>query len=93
MAQVGDQVHHAGRGHRSGSGSGRHHGRDFLAEVIMIRQSGAPRAGVFGLLVTKARVFASPRTQATSVRFTPHPPSSPAVRLFNHCPHTPNNAA
>jgi hypothetical protein len=93
MAQVGEQVHHAGRVHRSGSGSGRHHGRGFLAEVIMIRQPGAPRAGMLGSLVTKARVFASPRTQATSVRSTPHPPSSPALRLLNHRPHTPNDAA
>jgi hypothetical protein len=93
MATVGDQVHHAGRGHPSGSASARHHGRDYLAEVIMIRQRSAPRAGFLGSLVTKARVFAFPRTQATSVRFTPHPPSSPALRLPSHGPHAPNDAA
>jgi hypothetical protein len=94
MAQVGDQVqHHAVRDHRSGPGSGRHHGRDYLAEIIMIRQPSAPRAGLLGSLVTKARVFASPRTQATSVRSTPHPPSSPALRLLSNRSHTPNDAA
>jgi hypothetical protein len=86
MATVEKQVHHAVRGHRSGTGTGRHHGRDSLAEVIMIRQPSArpPRAGLIGSLVTKARVFASPRVQATSVRSTPRPPSSPAPLRTSH---------
>jgi hypothetical protein len=86
MATVDEQVHHAGRG----PGTERHHGRDSLAEVIMIRRPGAHRAGLLGSLVTRARVFASPRPQATSARFTPRPPSSPAPR---YSPHTPNDAA
>ena len=44
----------------------------------MIRPARSPRTGLIGSLVTMARVFASPRAQATSVRSTPRPPSSPA---------------
>jgi hypothetical protein len=96
MATVDEQVHHAGRGPRSGPGAGRHHGRDTqsLAEVIMIRRPGQHRAGLLGSLVTRARVFASSRFQATAVRSTPHPPSSPAPRAtLTASPLTPNDAA
>lgn len=92
----------AGRAQRFGPVSGqeqrRRHGRDTqaLAEVIMIRQHDAgagSRAGLLGSLVTKAWGFASPRIQATSVRPTPRPPSSPAPRSLPCDTPSPNDAA
>ncbi len=69
-----------------------HHGRENLAEVIMIRPPRPTHSGLLGSLVTMARVFASPRVQAASVRSTPHPPSSPAPLVFR-IPQSPNDAA
>ena len=92
MATVEQHVPHTGRESRSAPTSGRHHGRDPLAEVIMIRSHRAHSSGRFGSLVTEAREFASPRNQATSVRFTPHPPSSPDPRSSTPPP-APNDAA
>ena len=85
-------MHNAGRDHRSGPAAGHHHGRDHLAEVIMIRLPGPERSGLLGSLVTMAREFASSRPQATPVRPTPRPPSSPVLRPFTP-PGTPNDAA
>jgi hypothetical protein len=88
-----DQSMHTGRALRSSSRADDcHHGRENLAEVIMIRPPRPGRAGLLGSLVTMARVFASPRVQAAPVRSTPHPPSSPAPRLFR-TPQSPNDAA
>jgi len=52
-------------------------GQGDLAKVITIRP-GTRRSPCGGSQVTVARVFASPRHQATSVRSAPRPPSSPA---------------
>jgi hypothetical protein len=81
-----------------GLGQGQRPGGDTkpLAQVIMIRQHDAgaePRVGLLGSLVTKAWGFASPRTQATSVRPTPRPPSSPAPRSVPRSTPSPNDAA
>jgi len=57
MATVDQHLSHTG-------GYERRHGRDTLAEVIMIRPERSHRSGLFGSLVTMARVFASPRVQA-----------------------------
>jgi len=78
MATVDRHTDHTRRDLRSGPGAGRRRGQDSLAEVIMIRPAHAHRNGLIGSLVTMARVFASSRAQATSVRSTPRPPSSPA---------------
>ena len=88
-----DQTMHPGRALRSSPRTELcHHGRENLAEVIMIRPPRPERTGLLGSLVTKARVFASPRLQATSVRSTPHPPSSPApLKILT--PRAPNDAA
>ena len=83
MATVDLQVHHAGRGPRSSPVAGRHHGQGSLAEVIVIHPE-RHSAGLFGSLVTMARVFASLRPQATPVRSTPRPPTSPAPRRTVH---------
>ena len=69
-----------------------HHGRDGLAEVIMIRPLRPERAGLIGSLFTLVPVFASRRPQAASVRSTPHPLSSPAP-LTLVTPGTPDDAA
>ena len=58
----------------------------------MIRTPQPARRGLLGSLVTKARVFASPRLQAAPVRSTPHPPSSPAP-LSIVTSRAPNDAA
>jgi hypothetical protein len=88
-----DQSMHTGRALRSSSRADDcHHGRENLAEVIMIRTPQPTRSGFLGSLVTMARVFASPRVQATPVRSTPHPPSSPAS-LSIVTPRAPNDAA
>jgi len=92
MATVDHRVHHAGRGLRSSPDAGRRHGRDSLAEVIMIRPVRPARAGLIGSLVTMARVFASPRAQAASARPTPRPPSSPAPLTLLSAP-APTDAA
>jgi hypothetical protein len=76
---------HNGDDHVAGH---RRHGRDTLAEVIMIRPA---RSGLFGSLVTMARGIASPRVQATPVRSTPRRPSSPASRPTT--PQFPHDAA
>jgi hypothetical protein len=93
MATV-DQPMHTARALRSSSRvDDCHHGRGNLAEVIMIRTpQPTTRSGLFGSLVTMARVFASPRVQATPVRSTPHPPSSPAS-LSLVTSQAPNDAA
>jgi len=92
MATV-DQSMHTGRALRSSSRADEcHHGRESLAEVIMIWTPPPARSGLLGSLVTMARVFASPRLQSTPVRSTPHPPSSPAP-LSIVTPQAPNDAA
>ena len=83
---------HTGREPRSTPGAGRHRGQEHLAEVIMIRPVRSHRAGLIGSLVTMARVFASPRAQATPVRSTPRPPSSPAPLPLTP-PRVPHDAA
>jgi hypothetical protein len=62
---------------RTYAGGQRPHGRDSvsLAEVITIRPHRSP--GLLGSLVTLARDLTPLRTQATSARSTPRPPSSP----------------
>ncbi|HWF16595.1 MAG TPA: hypothetical protein VG244_10480 [Acidimicrobiales bacterium] len=74
MATVDQHIGHTGE---DCPAVGRRHGRESLAEVVMIRPA---RSGLLGSLVTKARGFASPRLQATPVRSTPRRPSSPAPR-------------
>ncbi|HTU38058.1 MAG TPA: hypothetical protein VMF35_08575 [Acidimicrobiales bacterium] len=86
MATVDRTMHTDGRDVRA---AGHRHGREHLAEVIMInRPPGPSRPGLLGSLVTMARVFASPRPQATPVRRTPRPPSSPVLHSV-----TPDDAA
>ena len=92
MATVDRHMDHSGRDLRSTPGAGRHRGQEALAEVIMIRPVRSHRTGLLGSLVTMARVFASPRAQATSVRSTPRPPSSPALLPFTP-PRAPHDAA
>ncbi len=58
----------------------------------MFRPLHSHRNGILGSLVTVARVFASPRPQATPVRTTPRPPSSPAPLPFP-TPRVPTDAA
>jgi hypothetical protein len=82
---MGMGTNHNGEDHVAGR---RRHGRDTLAEVIMIRPV---RSGLFGSLVTMARGIASPRLQATPVRSTPRRPSSPALRPTT--PQFPHDAA
>jgi len=89
---VDQHMGHTGGDFRSRPAADRHCGRDNLAEVIMIRPGRSHRTGLIGLLVTLARVFASPRSQATSVRSTPRPPSSPAP-LSLLPPRVPHDAA
>ena len=92
MATVDVQTHHTGRGPRSSSVAGRHHGRGSLAEVIVIHPVRQHRVGFLGSLVTTARAFASLRPQAAPVRSTPRPPTSPASR--GHAPDSrPDDAA
>ena len=94
MATVDQTMHNAGRDHRSVPAAGRRHGREHLAEVIMIRPPARVRPGLLGSLVTMAREFASSRPQATSVRTTPRPPSSPVPRfLAQPQPQSPDDAA
>jgi hypothetical protein len=91
MATVDRYMDHPVRELRSTPG-GRHHlGHEALAEVIVIRPARPPRTGILGPLVTMARVFASLRHQATPVRSTPRPPSSPVLLPF--MPRTPHDAA
>jgi hypothetical protein len=92
MACTGQDIGHGGRELRSGPDAGRQSGQGDLAEVITIRPVRSARAGFIGSLITKARVFVSPRVQATSVRSTPRPPSSPALLSVLH-PGVPDDAA
>jgi hypothetical protein len=92
MATVDQDIDHSGRDLRSGPDADRHRGQDNLAEVIMIRPARSHRPGFIGSLVTMARVFVSPRAQATPVRSTPRPPSSPAL-LSVTPPRVPHDAA
>ena len=92
MASVNQHMDHTGRDLRSSPAAACHRGQDTLAEVIMIRPARSHRTGLIGSLVTKAREFASPRAQATSVRSTPRRPSSPASLSFTPPP-VPHDAA
>jgi hypothetical protein len=92
MATVNQHRDRRGRDPRSRPAADRHRGQDTLAEVIMIRPARSYPTGLVGLLVTMARAFASPRAQATSVRSTPRPPSSPAPLSYPP-PWVPHDAA
>ena len=92
MATVDRYMDHRRRDPRCTPGAGCRRGQDSLAEVITIRPERSHRTGFLGSLITMARVFASPRVQATPVRSTPHPPSSPAS-LSIVTPQAPNDAA
>jgi hypothetical protein len=93
MTLAHEELHRPGRGPLPRPVNQRHGGRDVLAEVIPIRPKLTPQSnGILGLLITKARDFASPRAQAASVDSPPRPPSSPASRTFDH-PSVPDGAA
>jgi len=92
MATVDQHWDRKGRDPRSRPAADRHRGQDTLAEVVMIRPARSHHTGLIGLLVIMARAFVSPRAQATSVRSTPRPPSSPAP-LFFPPPRVPHDAA
>jgi hypothetical protein len=91
MATTDQHLSRAGRA-SSVAVAGRHRGQDTLAEVITLRPARPARAGLIGALINLARVVASPRAQATSVRSTPHPPPSPAARFLTP-PRVPHDAA
>jgi len=76
MATVVGHVGHTGGEVSSRADAGSCRGQGDLAQVIMIRPGF--RRLCAGSQITVARVFASPRHQATSMRSAPRPSSSPA---------------
>ncbi|HEX3794722.1 MAG TPA: hypothetical protein VHV57_09505 [Acidimicrobiales bacterium] len=85
MALAHEDTHRSRSGSPTRTAEQRRHGRIALAEVVPIRPESPPQDSEAGGIATRvARVFASLRSQATSVGSPPRSPSSPAPRSLDH---------